>query len=210
MAIQNSISAPVPTLRRLPRYIHVLKRLKKGNIKFVSATTIAKELGIESIQVRKDLSVTGVTGKPKVGFELDKVIVSIKRFLHWDNRYNAFLIGFGALGEAILGYDDFKNCGLNIIAAFDVDKKKIGKNFNGVEIFSMNDIYSLAEKMEVSIAVITTPGNVAQQIANDLVKAGIKAIWNFSPVPLKVEENIIVESVHLSQSLAVLTHKLSK
>lgn len=121
MTDQQITSASLPTLRRLPRYIHVLKKLKKEDVKYVSATLIAKELGIESIQLRKDLSITGVVGKPKIGFNLDKLLTAIVNFLNWNNKEDAFLIGVGALGEAIIGYENFRNYGLNIVAAFDIN-----------------------------------------------------------------------------------------
>ena len=182
------VSAPVPTLRRLPKYIHLLKRMKAENIEYVSATTIAEELGLEAIQVRKDLSLTGIVGKPKLGFELEELINSIREFLNWNNVTDAFLVGVGALGEAIIGYENFKSYGLNIIAAFDVDPKKIGKEISGDEVFSIDKLYDLIQRMKINIGIIR----------------------NFGSIDLKVPEQVILENVHLSQSLAVLTHKLAK
>ena len=202
-------SASLPTLRRLPRYIHVLKRLKLKNIEYVSATTIAGELEIESIQVRKDLSVTGIVGKPKIGFELDELIISIQEFLNWNKQEDAYLIGAGGLGKAIVSYENFKNYGLNIVAIFDNNKKKIGKKINGLEVLPLDKLYDLGESKNVKIGVITTPASAAQEVCDKLIINGVKAIWNFSPVSLKAPKDIIIESVHLSQSLAVLTHKLS-
>ena len=210
MTANNPISASLPTLRRLPRYIHVLRRLKSNNVEYVSATVIAKELGIEPIQVRKDLSVTGIVGKPKIGFELDDLVAAIVDFLNWNNQEDAFLIGVGALGKAIIGYDNFKSYGLNIIAAFDNNKSLIGKNVHGIEVLSISELSSLVKRMKVNLAVITTPNSAAQEVADEVVNAGVKAIWNFSPASLRVPDDVIVESVHLSQSLAILTHKLSK
>ncbi len=209
MKKQNSILASLPTLRRLPKYIHLLKKMKQNNVKYVSATLIARELEIEAIQVRKDLSITGIVGKPKIGFGLNELILGIEKFLNWNIKEDAVLIGVGALGKAIIGYENFKNYGLNIIVAFDNDEKKIGSKVLNVKVLAIEKLRGLVEKKKIKIAVITTPASVAQEICDILIKAGIKAIWNFSPVSLKASNNVIIESVHLSQSLAVLTHKLA-
>ncbi|MBL1211731.1 MAG: redox-sensing transcriptional repressor Rex [Ignavibacteriae bacterium] len=207
---KSLISAPIPTIRRLPKYIHMLKRLKIENVLYVSATTIAHELKIEPILVRKDLSITGIIGKPKVGFEVEELIASITQFLNWNNTEDAFIIGVGALGEAILGYSGFKDYGLNIIAGFDIDKKKIGKKIFGVEILPLDSLEDLIKRMHINIGVLTVPASESQEICDSMVSSGIKAIWNFSPIALQVPDEVILENVHLSQSLAVLTHKLAK
>lgn len=209
MKNKHNLRVSVPTLRRLPMYVSILKRLKEENHKYVSATTIARELDFEPIQVRKDLSITGIVGKPKVGFELEELIKSIGNFLNWKNNEKALIVGVGALGHAILGYDNFKNYGLNIVCAFDNDKRKIGKKFHGIKIYSMVSLSKMVKSKKISMAVITTPGKVAQEVYDLLTEAGIKAIWNFTPTSLKSKEGVIVESVHLSQSLAVLTHKMA-
>ncbi len=203
------ITTSIPTIKRLPRYIQILKKLKSEKVENVSATMIGDELGIESIQVRKDLSTTGIVGKPKVGYQLDELLTTLVNFLNWNNKTDAFLVGTGALGKAILGYDNFKNYGLNIIAAFDNDPEKIKEKINSIEVFHIDKLKSLAERMKIRIGVITVPVDYAQEIAEIMVSGGIKAVWNFAPVDIKLPEEIIVENVHLSQSLAVLTHKLS-
>lgn len=210
MTEEHLVVASLPTLRRLPRYAHVLKKLKKQNVEHVSATLIARELGIEPIQVRKDLSVTKIVGKPKIGFNLDELLTEIGNYLNWNNKEDAVLVGVGALGEAIIGYENFKNYGLNIIAVFDNNEKKIGENIHGFKIQSISELHKLVKRRHVNIAIITTPGEVAQEYCDNLVKVGIKAIWNFSPTSLKVSDNVVIESVHLSQSLAILTHKLAR
>ena len=207
---QKLISAPLPTLKRLPRYLHILQDLKSKGIKRVSTTIIAEELGIDSIQVRKDLSATGIVGKPKIGFELDELLNHIIHFLNWDNMTDAFLVGLGGLGKAILGYDNFKNYGLNIVAAFDNDPELIGTKVHCVGVFDVEKIEDLAKRMKINIGVLTVPTSVAQEVADKMVAGGIRAIWNFAPVKLKLPDKIIVENVFLSQSLGVLTHRLAQ
>jgi redox-sensing transcriptional repressor len=201
---------PEPTLRRLPKYIHLLNRLKTQDIKQVSSNIIADELGLDSIQVRKDLAVTGIIGKPKIGFDLDELLTSLNHTLNWDNNVDAFLIGAGSLGSAIAGYKHFTSYGLNIIAAFDNDPSKIGTLANGVEILPIEKLGDMISRMHVNIGVITVPPEAAQEIADIMVNAGIIAIWNFAPIHLKVPKDIIVENAQLSHSLGVLTHKLAE
>ncbi len=203
-------SVSLPTLRRLPKYLMLLQILEQQNVIYVSTTLIANELGIESIQVRKDLEVTGVIGKPKLGFIVSDLIQGIIRFLNWDNRRDAFLVGVGALGSAILGYKGFREYGLDIIAAFDNDPGKIGKIIHETEILDIAKLANLIERMKVRLAVLTVPAAFAPEISDTMISAGIKAIWNFAPCHIKARPGIVIENVSLSQSLGVLTHRLSK
>lgn len=201
---------PEPTLRRFPKYIHLLKRLQNESTNFISSTTIAEELGLDSIQVRKDMAITGVIGKPKLGFAIDELIQSLTHILNWDNVTDAFLVGAGSLGSAILGYKNFDVYGLNIIAAFDNDPSKIRTVVNGVEVLPIEKLGDMIERMHINIGVITSTPESAQKIAETMVNAGITAIWNFAPRHLKLPSNIIVENAQLSYSLGVLTHKLAQ
>jgi len=200
---------PEPTLRRFPKYLQLLKRLKIENIRYIASNMIADELGLDSIQVRKDLSLTGIIGKPKLGFDLDELTQSLFHSLNWDNINEAFLVGAGSLGNAIMGYKNISAYGFKIIAAFDNDASKIGSIMNNIEILPIENLTDMIVSMNINIGVITTPEETAQQIANLMISGGIKAIWNFAPVHLKVPENIIIENAQLSQSLGVLTHKLA-
>ena len=198
------------TLRRLPRYIEILKRLKSEKIEFASSNMIADELGLDSIQVRKDLAATGVIGKPKLGFAIDELIFGIKHTLNWDNQTDAFLVGAGSLGSAILGYKTFSDHGLNIIAAFENEPSKVGEIINHITVLPIEKLSDMAYRMKVHIGVITVPAGEAQKVADMMIEGGIKAIWNFAPVHLKVPDFVIVENAQLSHSLGVLTHKLAE
>ncbi|MFA8344289.1 MAG: redox-sensing transcriptional repressor Rex [Rhodothermaceae bacterium] len=204
------ISAPIPTLKRLPKYYHLLKKYSKTDKQYVSARMIADELKMDPILVRKDIQSTGIVGKPKIGFELKELMKSINTFLNWDNLNDAFLVGVGGLGQAILGYESFKNYGLNIVAAFDVNKEVIGRKIRGIEILPLDKLANLAKRMHINIGVMTVPPSAAQEVADQMVEGNIQAIWNFAPVDLKLPETIILENVLLSQSLGVLTHKLAQ
>lgn len=202
--------APEPTLRRLPGYHRFLKRLQGQGRPAVSCTHIADDLDLDPTQVRKDLAVTGIVGRPKVGYEVPALIAAIEHFLGWDSTTEAFLVGAGSLGTALMGYEGFREHGLSIVAAFDVDEAKIGGEVHGKRVMPLFKLANLAHRMHVHLGIITTPAEGAQQVADLMVEGGIRAVWNFAPVPLKVPEGVIVENVQLSSSLAVLSSKLAE
>jgi redox-sensing transcriptional repressor len=202
--------APLPSVRRLPAYLRFLQLLKARGRDVVSCTHIAEELGLVSTQVRKDLAVTGIVGKPKVGYSVPELIHAIQEFLGWNNTSDAFLVGAGSLGSALMGYEGFKEYGLNIVAAFDVDPAKIGTVIHGKEVFSLERLHDLALRMHVLIGILTVPPPAAQDAASFMVLSGMRAIWNYTPVKLEVPENVIVEDVKLASSLAVLSSRLAE
>lgn len=206
----NRKCAPEPTLRRLPSYHRFLKHLQKEGRGLVSCTHIAHDLDLDPTQVRKDLAYTGIVGKPKVGYEVPVLIAALESFLGWDNTTEAFLAGAGSLGTALLGYRGFREHGLDIIAAFDLDPAKIGESIHGKRVMPMQKLGDLARRMHVHLGIITTPAEGAQDAADLMAAGGIKAIWNFAPVSLKLPPGVIVENVQLSSSLAVLSSKLAE
>lgn len=207
---KSIVRVPEPTLRRLPKYINLLEKLKRESVQFVSSNLVSEELGLDSIQVRKDLALTGIVGKPKLGFNLNELLQALYHTLNWDNSNDAFLAGAGSLGSAILGYKTFKDYGLNIIAAFDNNPSLVGTKINDTEILPIDKLSEMIKRMHVNIGVICVPADEAQQVADEMIQGGIKAIWNFAPLHLKVPAGIIVENAQLSQSLGVLTHKLAE
>ena len=200
---------PEPAIRRLPLYRRMLLKLKANNRPVVSCTHIAEELHLLPIQVRKDIAMTGIVGKPRVGYEVDELINAIEEFLGWKNDNDAFLVGAGNLGSALLGYKGFRERGLNIVAAFDNDPAKVGKAIHGVEVLPLDHLDNLAQRMHVQIGVLTVDQIAAQDVANYMVLSGIRAIWNFTQVRLDVPRETILENVDLSASLAVLSSKLT-
>lgn len=201
---------PVPSIRRLPMYLRLLRLLQVRGREVVSCTHIARELGLVESQVRKDLAMTGIVGKPKVGYYIAPLIDSIEEFLGWKNTRDAFVVGAGSLGTALLGYEGFKEYGLNLLAGFDVDPAKVGTHVHGKEIFALERLPDLARRMHVLIAILTVPARAAQDVTNLLVLSGIRAIWNYAPTTLEVPESIICENMNLSASLAVLSSRLAQ
>jgi redox-sensing transcriptional repressor len=203
-------SVPEPTLRRLPKYYHYLRRVQGTGQEIISATQMAEDLGIHHTQVRKDLAATGSQGKPKVGHRVEDLLVSIEAFLNWNNFSEAFLVGAGNLGSALLGYTDFEKAGIRIVAAFDSNPLKVGGRVHGVEVFPMAQFEQRALERHIAIGIITVPADRAQQIAETMVRGGLQAIWNFAPITLDLPEEIIVENVELYASLAIFSRKLEE
>lgn len=199
-----------PTLRRLPLYHHYLKQLMADGVTSTSCPQIALALNLNPIQVKKDLECTALTGKPKVGYSVDELAGAIENFLGWNNTAEAFLIGAGHLGAALLGYQGFKDYGLDIIAAFDVDPAKIGTTINGKKIFPLKKFPELARRMGIKIGILTVPSAQAQELANLMVESGITAIWNFAPARISMPAGIAVQHENLASSLAVLSKKINK
>jgi redox-sensing transcriptional repressor len=210
LKIDRRKTIPLPSLRRLPAYHHYLKDIQEKGISFVSCTSIGKHLTLDPTQVRKDLEITDIVGKPKVGYPVRNLIEAIESFLGWNNANDAFLVGAGHLGSALLGYERFKNTGLNIVAAFDTNPVVLGAHNHGKEVLPLERLADLAKRMSVHIGIITVPASAAQHVANLMVESGIKAIWNFAPVHLRLPDDIIVQNEDLYNSLASLSHKLAK
>lgn len=200
----------LPTIRRFPKYLRILWELSSMGRDVVSSEKIANELNIDSITVRKDLAFTGIIGKPKIGYSISLLINGIERLIKPNNQTNIFLIGAGNLGAALLGYKGFEKHGYNIIAAFDSDPYKIGTSIHNKPVLSIDKITEIVEIPGDNIGVLCVPGNVAQQTAEILVKSGIRAIWNFTNVELKVPGHVTVLSEDLSSSLAVLSVNMKK
>jgi redox-sensing transcriptional repressor len=203
-------SIPQASLKRLPQYHHYLMDLEANGFRQVSCTMIGADLHCVPVQVRKDLQYTGIIGKPKTGYVVSELIQAIEKFLGWNNVTEAFLVGAGNLGTALLGHERFSKFGLRIVAAFDTDPNKIGKWIYEKAVLPLEDLDELAQRMSIHLGIITTPAETAQAVADEMVKAGILAIWNFAPVRLKVPDSIFVHNEDLYSSLASLSWKLSK
>ncbi|HXS78611.1 MAG TPA: redox-sensing transcriptional repressor Rex [Terracidiphilus sp.] len=199
---------PQPSLNRLPQYHHYLSELKTRGINRVSCSHIGTDLNLVPVQVRKDLQYTGIVGKPKTGYSVLELIQAIEAFLGWNNVNEAFLVGVGNLGTALLGHERFSNFGLSIVAAFDADPEKIGHWIHGKAVLPLEKLADLAQRMSIHLGIITAPAEFAQAIADEMVRGGIQAIWNFAPVRLKVPAHIIVHNEDLYSSLASLSWKL--
>lgn len=197
----------IPTIKRFPSYLRLLRQYKEDGQQWVSATKLAGELGLTPIQVRKDMAGTGVEGRPKVGFEIESLISAIIQNLGWDNATDAVLIGAGHLGVALSRYEGFASYGLRIVAVFDKDSSKFGRPIGKTVVYPMDELKQYVSDHAINIAVITVPADSAQDVADALVEAGIKAIWNFAPKDLRLPPNVVLQRTDLATSFAVLSAK---
>ncbi len=200
---------PEPTLRRLPWYLSNIKLMKEKGDQYVSSTQISKEINIDASQIAKDLSYVNISGRTRVGYNIDALIEVLESFLGFTNMHKAFLFGVGSLGAALLRDSGLHHFGLEIVAAFDVNPELVGKDLNGIPIFHSDDFEAKMKEYDVNIGVLTVPINIAQEITDKMVDGGIKAVWNFTPFRIRVPENIVVQNTSLYAHLAVMFNRLN-
>lgn len=199
------------TLQRLPLYLSYLKTIDcKNSQQYISATGIADALGLNDVQVRKDLSMVSSRGRPKVGYIAKDLIEDIERYLGYNSQVEAIIVGVGNLGRALISYAGFKDYGLNIVAGFDSSESVCGMTVSGRKIYDMSKIGEICREMNVKIAIITVPSSYAQEVCNILVESGILAIWNFAPTLLKTPPGVLVQNENMASSLAVLSKHLAE
>ena len=206
---KDSMKVPEPTLRRLPWYLSNVKLLRKKGERFVSSTQISKEINIDASQIAKDLSYVNISGRTRVGYEIDTLIAVLEDFLGFTNIHKAFLFGVGSLGGASLRDSGLNHFGLEIVAAFDVNPGLVGTTLNGIPIYHSNDFEKKMREYDVNIGVLTVPIEIAQTITDTMVAGGIKAVWNFTPFRIRVPEDIVVQNTSLYAHLAVMFNRLN-
>ena len=194
-------------LKRLPGYLSYLKSIPDSASPYISATALANALGMGEVQVRKDLAIVSNGGRPKVGYLRSGLIEDIEQFLGYDNTTDAVLIGAGKLGLALMGYKGFQEYGLNILAAFD-RKPAVDHTDEGKPVLPMDRLEGFCRENKVLMGIITVPGDAAQEVCDQLIACGIKAVWTFAPAHLEVPQNILVQYENMATSLAVLSMHL--
>ena len=207
----NDKTLSLATLQRMPGYLRYLKQREAEGAEYISSVGLAEAMQENPSVVKKDLSMAVVSeGKPKVGYYIPDLVRDIESFMGYDNEKNAVLVGTGKLGQALLGYVGFEKYGLNIVAGFDTDPSLIGKEVHGKKILSADKLKDAVRKLKVKMAVLTLPASQAQKTADILVDAGVRAIWNFSPVGLNLPDSVAVKNENMAASLAVLSAKLKE
>jgi redox-sensing transcriptional repressor len=198
-------------LERLIRYYRYLSELTaRKSLETITSAQLGAALDIDPTQVRKDFGAIGLMGISRVGYEVCEVCRAIRLVFGFDHPYSAILVGAGHLGSALLNYPGFARFGLRIVAAFDNDPAKIGHDITGVEVRSIRALKAYVERHGIRMAILTTPVAASQSLTDRLVKAGVKAIWNFSPTRLTVPHDVLVRNEHISLGLAQLAYHLSK
>ena len=202
--MEENIHISEASLRRLPSYLRTLKDKKEKGVTNISSTVLANDLDLNPIQVRKDLALVSKSdGKPGVGFNIDELIYDLEDFLNINNITDAIVVGAGKLGAALMNYKGFDKS-INILMAFDNDKSKCDNK----KIFNINKMEDLIRRMNIHIGIITVPKESAQDVCDMMIRSGVKAIWNFAPIRLKVNKDVIVKDEDLSASLLVLLNLL--
>lgn len=199
---------PEPTLRRLPWYLAYLKMLDLKHQEHVSSTQIAKSLNVDASQIAKDLSFLNIKGKTRIGYEVHPLTRALTEFLGFKHRHNAFLIGAGSLGSALMRDLGLMQFGLNIVAAFDIDPHIIGSAVGDIPIYDLAQLAQQQHSSGVSIAIVAVPPESAQDVANTLVDSNIKAIWNFTPFRIKVPRHVVVQNTSIYSDLALMYNNM--
>lgn len=200
---------PEPTLRRLPWYLSTVKLLKERGEHYVSSTQIAKDTNIDASQIAKDLSYVNISGRTRVGYEIDTLIEVLEDFLGFTGVHKAFLFGVGSLGGALLQDSGLTHFGLEIVAAFDINPNLVGTTLNGIPIYHSDQFVEKMKEYDVQIGVLTVPIQIAQSVTDQMVEGGLKAVWNFTPFRIRVPEHIVVQNTSLYAHLAVMFNRLN-
>jgi redox-sensing transcriptional repressor len=197
------------TVRRLSLYLRFLEDFEEQGMETVSSEALASRGGTTSAQVRKDLSFFGSFGKRGLGYSVAELVRRLREILGLGRTYRVAMIGAGKIGSALVQYRGFKQRGFEIVAIFDADSSKVGRNWNGLTVRDVKELESELRRQTVDIAVIVTPADAAQSVADKVVSLGVKAILNFAPIQLVVPDDVVVKTVNLALELETLSYALT-
>lgn len=206
----QSVVISKATIDRLPLYFRTLRQIQQEGTEIISSEELGRRIGVTPEQIRKDLASFGEFGKKGVGYFVRELIRNIGEILGLHRNWNIAIIGIGHLGWALANYRNFTSIGFNLAAIFDVDPAKIGQYVNGVEITNLSRLEEIVKNRNIHIGVIAVPAHHAQEVADRLVLAGVKGIWNFAPVKLNVPDDIRLVSEDLSVGLSSISYYLSR
>jgi redox-sensing transcriptional repressor len=197
------------TVRRLSLYLRFLEEFEEQGASTLSSAALAARGGTTSAQVRKDLSFFGSFGKRGMGYEVPLLKAQLREILGLDRRYRVVVIGAGKIGSALVQYGGFRDRGFDLVAIYDNDPRKIGRQWNGLTVRNVAQLEKDLQQDHADIAAVVTPAEVAQQVADRLVECGINAILNFAPAQLQVPESVAVKTVNLVLELEALSYILA-
>ena len=195
-------------VKRLPRYYRYLGELLKQNVTRVSSKALAEKMGVTASQIRQDLNCFGGFGQQGYGYNVEILYSEIGEILGLSRGYKAIIVGAGHLGHALASHPGFEKRGFHTIGIFDVDKSIIGTSISGLKVLDYADILQFVEEKRPDIAILAVPKAVVSEVAIRLADAGIKALWNFAYTDLDLPDGVVVENVHLSDSLMTLSYRL--
>ena len=201
---------PEPTLRRLPWYLAHLSTLKNSDVAYISTTRLAEALSVDPSQIAKDLSFLGIRGKTRLGYEVKALEATLRDFLGFDRCHNAIIAGAGSLGAALMADSGLQHYGLQIVAGIDTNPDLMGKSISGVPVYHPSRLQSIIAELGVNIGIIAVPVEAAQTVADSLVAAGVKALWNFTPTRIRVPADVVVANTSIYSHLAVMYNRMAQ
>lgn len=208
MEKKKTISMAV--IKRLPKYHRYLQELMKNDVDRISSKELGEKIGFTASQIRQDLNCFGDFGQQGYGYNVKELFKQISSILGLNKDYKTVIIGAGNIGQAVANYSRFSELGLSVDGIFDANPKLIGLRMRGIEIQDIDNLKSFLDGNSIDVGMICVPRINAQKVCDILVKSGVKGIWNFAPVDLIVPDDVIVENVHLSESLLTLIYLLHK
>lgn len=206
--MEKEISQAV--IRRMPRYYRYLGEMLEEGVERISSNELSSRMNVTASQIRQDLNNFGGFGQQGYGYNVKFLYEEIGKILGLNQKHNIIVVGAGNLGQALANYVKFEKLGFVIIALFDVNPALVGKEIRGIKIHMLDELEEFLKDHEVDIAALTMPKSKADAIANRLVDSGVHAIWNFAHVDLELTEDVVVENVHLSDSLMQLSYNIVK
>lgn len=202
---------PEPTLQRMPWYLAYVCQLRAQGVENVSSTQISKHLNVDSSQIAKDLSFLNIRGKTRIGYDVVELENTLKDFLEFERQHPAVIIGVGSLGAALIQDSGLTRYGLNIVAGFDIDPDKIGAHMSDrIPVYHVEVMQKTVSRLGAKIGIITVPPDQAQAAADAAVNAGVKALWNFSPLRLRARQGIVIQDTSIYSHLALMYNRLEQ
>lgn len=208
-ATNMNIKLPEPTLHRLPWYLAYVKLVQAQGIEYISSTQISKAINVDASQIAKDLSFVNISGKTRVGYEVDSLVYVLEQFLGFTSQHRAIVYGVGRLGAALMHDSGLAQYGLEIVAGFDI-RQLPQNNINGIPVYNITEFAQKRAELNAHIGILTVPVEKAQEATDNMVENGIRAIWNFTPYRLRVPENIVIQNTSIYAHLAVMFNRLGK
>ena len=199
---------PEPALRRLPWYLAYVTLLRERGVEYVSSTAISRGINVDAAQIAKDLSFLDIKGKTRIGYEVELLEHKLEEFLGFRKRHRAAIVGVGSLGRALMQDSGLANYGLEIVAGFDVNPDLIGSQWFGKPIYDVAELSERAAGLDVEIGIVTVPVEYAQEVADHIIAAGLKAIWNFTPYRIQAPEGIVISNTSIYAHLAVMYNRM--
>lgn len=207
--MDNEKEISLAVIKRLPRYHRYLGEILENGVTRISSKELSDKMNITASQIRQDLNNFGCFGQQGYGYNVEFLYNEIRKILGLDRSYNLIIIGAGNIGQALVNYPNFRKRGFNFMALFDINPKLIGLTVNGIEIFDVDKLEEYLKEHKIDIAALTLPRPGSTKVAQILFNAGIKGIWNFSHTDLAAPDDVVIENVHLTDSLMTLSYKLT-